>query len=165
MQVSAFILAGGASSRMGSDKALLPIAGMTLLSRTAQVVQRLVHRTGIIGPPRPSGTVPLHTILDECDGVPSEKGLPRGPLIGIVTALRHTQSPWNLIVACDLPYLSEAWLEWLLARAVRSRSQAVIPRTTNGLEPLAAVYRRECAAPLTAALARGVRKVTAAIDE
>ena len=89
----------------------------------------------------------------------------RGPLAGISTALAATRLPWNLIVACDLPYLSSAWLEWLLSRAIRSRGQVVIPHTGRGLEPLAAVYQRECGAPIAAALARGARKVTDVIEE
>ena len=76
-----------------------------------------------------------------------------------------TRSRWNLIVACDLPYLSAEWLDWLLSRALRSRGEAIIPRTERGIEPLAAVYRRECGAPIAAALARGVRKVSDAIEE
>lgn len=164
-QVSAFVLAGGASSRMRTDKALLRIAGVTLLARTAHLIQPLVWEITVVGPPRRNASTPLPTIPDQPIAEPSAKLPSPGPLAGIATALAHTQSPWNLIVACDLPYVSQSWLEWLLARAVRSRSQAVIPRTANGLEPLAAVYRRECGPAIVAALARGVRKVTTAVDE
>ena len=70
-----------------------------------------------------------------------------------------------MVVACDLPYLSAEWLNWLLSRAFRSRGEAVVPQTKRGIEPLAAVYRRECGVPIAAALARGVRKVSDAIEE
>jgi molybdopterin-guanine dinucleotide biosynthesis protein A len=89
----------------------------------------------------------------------------RSPLVGIATALTATNAPWNLILACDLPYLTAEWLDWLLARAIDSDGQIVMPRTSGGLEPLAAVYRMECAAPIVAALGRGVRKVTDAIAD
>ena len=56
------------------------------------------------------------------------------------------------------------WLDWLLSRAVRSPCDAVVPRTERGIEPLAAVYRRDCSAAVAAALARGVRKVSDAIE-
>ena len=92
------------------------------------------------------------------------RGNRRGPLAGSLP-LTDTQLPWNLIVACDLPYLSAAWLDWLLSRTIRSRAQVVIPRTGRGLEPLAAVYRRGCGADIAAALARGARKVTEVIAE
>jgi molybdopterin-guanine dinucleotide biosynthesis protein A len=89
----------------------------------------------------------------------------RTPLAGIATALNATKMPWNLILACDLPYLTAVWLDWLLERSVASSAQILIPRTSRGLEPLAAVYRRECAAPIVAALERGIRKVTDALAE
>ena len=89
----------------------------------------------------------------------------QGPLAGIASALNSTDTVWNLILACDLPYLTSEWLDWLLARATVSDRQIVMPRTAGGLEPLAAVYRRECAAPIVASLARGIRKVTDAMEE
>ena len=89
----------------------------------------------------------------------------RTPLVGIATALNSTKSPWNLILACDLPYLTAEWLDWLLARADNSSAQIVMPRTSGGLEPLAALYRKECGAPIVAALERGIRKVTDAMAE
>jgi molybdopterin-guanine dinucleotide biosynthesis protein A len=70
-----------------------------------------------------------------------------------------------LIVACDLPYLSAEWIGWLLSRALHSRGEAVVPRTERGIEPLAAVYRRDCNDMVAGALARGVRKVSDAIAE
>ena len=86
-------------------------------------------------------------------------------MAGIAAALAATQWGCRLVVACDLPYLSTEWLDWLLSRALRSRGEAVVPQTRRGIEPLAAVYRRECGAPIAAALARGVRKVSDAIGE
>lgn len=163
-QVAAFILAGGSSSRMGVDKAALRFGGVPLLVRTAWLIRPLVIDVAIIGSPRRYVAMPLRTIPD-LPVIEGSKESPCGPLGGIATALTYTHSPWNLIVACDLPYLSEAWLDWLLARAVHSREQAVVPRTVRGLESLAAVYRRECAATIAVALARGVRKVTEAIGE
>jgi molybdopterin-guanine dinucleotide biosynthesis protein A len=62
-----------------------------------------------------------------------------------------------------IAYLTAEWLDWLLARAIDSDGQIVMPRTSGGLEPLAAVYRMECAAPIVAALESGVRKVTDAM--
>jgi molybdopterin-guanine dinucleotide biosynthesis protein A len=53
----------------------------------------------------------------------------------------------------------------MLSRAADSSAQIAMPRTSRGLEPVAAVYRRECAAPIMAALERGVRKVIEAMAE
>jgi molybdopterin-guanine dinucleotide biosynthesis protein A len=169
-QVAAFLLAGGASSRMGQDKGLLEFDGVPLIVRTSRLLEPLVAGVTLVGSARSYAGLDLSTIPDQAAGEKrvAEKApgkLSGGPLNGIAAALAATRSPWNLIVACDLPYLTAAWLEWLLARAVHSRAQAVIPRTERGLEPLAALYRRECGPPIAGALARGVRKVTDAIGE
>jgi molybdenum cofactor guanylyltransferase len=164
-QVAAFILAGGASSRMGRDKALLDFGGVPLIVHTARLIEPLVAEVTVVGPRRQYAAMGLRAIADHDTADQGSKGTRLGPLAGIAAALTATRLSWNLIVACDLPYLSAAWLDWLLSRAIRSRGQAVIPRTGRGLEPLAGVYRRECGAPIAAALARGARKVTDAIEE
>ena len=164
-QVAAFILAGGASSRMGRNKGLLDFGGVPLIVHTARLIDPLVASVTVIGAPRRYAATGLHAIADQNTAERESNGIRRGPVAGIAAALASTRSPWNLIIACDLPYLSGAWLEWLLSRAIRSRGQVIIPRSARGLEPLAAVYRRECGGPIAAALARGVRKVTDAIRE
>lgn len=164
-QVTGFILAGGASSRMGRDKALLDFGGVPLILHTARLLEPLVDEVIVVGPPGRYKKLGLRAIADD-EHILNRRDRPgRGPLAGIAAALSATQSRWNLILACDLPYLSAEWLDWLLSRALGSRSEAVIPRTDRGIEPLAAMYRRECAATITAALARGVRKVSEAIEE
>jgi molybdopterin-guanine dinucleotide biosynthesis protein A len=74
--------------------------------------------------------------------------------------LRASSAPWNLIVACDLPYLTKPWLEFLVTRALASQADAVVPTNTRGAEPLCAVYHQRCEPAIRAALERGVRKVT-----
>jgi molybdopterin-guanine dinucleotide biosynthesis protein A len=164
-QVAGFILAGGASSRMGRDKGLLDFGGVPLILHTAQLLEPLVAEVTVVGSASRYAKLGLRGIADDAQAQcgPVRPGC--GPLAGIATALAATHSHWNLIVACDLPYLSAEWLAWLLSRALRSRGEAVVPRTERGIEPLAAAYRRECGAPIAAALARGVRKVSDAIEE
>jgi molybdenum cofactor guanylyltransferase len=152
---------------MGRDKGLLDFGGVPLILHTARLLKSLVDEVTVVGSPHRYAALGLRAIADGDDGQaqdgPHERG--SGPLAGIAAALAATPLPWNLIVACDLPYLSAEWLDWLLSRALRSRGAAVIPRTGRGIEPLAAVYRRECAAPIAAALARGVRKVSDAVAD
>jgi molybdenum cofactor guanylyltransferase len=151
---------------MGRDKALLDFGGVPLILHTVRLVKPLVSEVTIVGSPGRYAALGLHAIADsdaQPRRGPQERAL--GPLAGIATALAAAHSRWNLIIACDLPYLSADWLDWLLSRALHSRGEAVIPRTERGIEPLAAVYRRECAAAIAAALAQGVRKVSDAIEE
>ena len=152
---------------MGRDKGLLDFGGVPLILRTARLLEPLVAEVTVVGSPSRYASLGLRAIADK-DQTQAHDGPDRpvfGPLAGIATALSVTQLPWNLIVACDLPYLSAEWLDRLLSRALRSRKDAVVPRTERGIEPLAAVYRRECGGPIAAALARGVRKVSEAIEQ
>jgi molybdopterin-guanine dinucleotide biosynthesis protein A len=164
-QISAFILSGGASSRMGSEKGLLEFGGEPLIVRTAHLLEPLVAAITVVGSPEHYRALGLHAIADRDFSCVDDQGGFPGPLVGIASALTETDTIWNLILACDLPYLTTEWLDWLLARAMLSSQQIVMPCTSKGLEPLAAVYRRECALPIVASLGRGVRKVTDAVQD
>ncbi len=164
-QISAFILSGGASSRMGKEKGLLTFGGEPLIVRTVRMLDPLVASVTVVGSPERYAALGLRAIADRDFTKGGETSDVPGPLAGIATALTATGTPWNLILACDLPYLTSEWLEWLLGRAADSGQQIVMPRSTGGLEPLAAVYRRECAEPIVASLKLGVRKVTDAMEQ
>lgn len=162
-QVAAFILAGGDSLRMGRHKALLDFAGTPLIVETVRLLEPLMSEIVVVGSPERYAGLALRVIRDRKFGRSDERS--QGPLIGIASALTVTQTPWNLILACDLPYLTGAWIDWLLFRATGSSAQVVVPRTANGVEPLAAVYRRECVSAINASLSRGVRKVSEALGD
>jgi molybdenum cofactor guanylyltransferase len=161
--IAGFIVAGGQSSRMGVDKGLLEIAGVPMIVRAARLVESVVGAAaGIVGTPEKYEGLGLRAIADDCPGC--------GPLGGIATALRASEADWNLIVACDLPYLTREWLEYLLQRARDSEAEAVVPmnlapQNRRGAEPLCAVYHRGCEPELRRALERGVRKVTDGLAE
>jgi molybdenum cofactor guanylyltransferase len=164
-QVSAFILCGGTSSRMGEPKGLLKFGEQPLILRIAGLVEPMVSAVTVVGLPQCYAGLGLRVVEDANFGIPDEKGKTAGPLSGIASSLSSTPTDWNLILACDLPYLNAGWLDWLLARAMASSCQIVMPRTAGGLEPLAAVYRRECAEPIIEALRRGVRKVSDTLEQ
>jgi molybdenum cofactor guanylyltransferase len=151
-QVAGFILAGGESSRMGRDKALLEIGGVALIVRTARLVESVVGAPVVIGGTEASRALGLRSIADDFPGA--------GPLGGIATALRASNAEWNLVVACDLPYLTKEWLDFLVARALASSADAVLPMNTRGAEPLCAIYNKRAESAIRSALERGTRKVT-----
>jgi len=163
ISVAGFIMAGGESSRMGVDKGLLEIAGVPMIVRAARLVESVVGAPAVVvGTPEKYRASGLRAIAD--DG-------PRcGPLGGIATALRASDAEWNLIVACDLPYLTRKWLEYLLQRARDSDAEAVVPlnlapANKRGAEPLCAVYHKGAEQAMRRALERGVRKVTDGLAE
>lgn len=151
-----YVLAGGLSSRMGRTKALLEISGAPLVVRAARLVASVCPSVAIVGSPEEYGQFGFPAIPDD---------QPRlGPLGGIVTALGRSAADWNLVIACDLPYLTTEWLRFLLNRARTSRARVVLPVSAAGPEPLCAVYHRESAAEVRRQLQSGVLKVTRALE-
>ena len=137
---------------MGRAKALLEIAGEPIILRLARLIRDTTcHDATIIG----SGAPVVNGLIVVPDDWPGA-----GPLGGIATALHHSDSDWNLILACDLPYLTQGWLAHLIERGRASSADALIPMNDHGAEPLCAMYRRRGAGPLRAALERGTRKVS-----
>ena len=152
---------------MGREKASLLIGGEPLILRTIRVVEPYVASVAIVGNCKQAAILGFKPLEDHNFGERNEATAPPGPLVGIATALAATPTEWTLILACDLPYLTEQWLAWFLERTKRSSrsdDQVILPRTPGGVEPLAALYRRECGEPIAAALARGIRKVTDALE-
>jgi molybdenum cofactor guanylyltransferase len=150
--VAGFVLAGGQSSRMGRDKALVELAGEPMLVRMVRLLEQAAAPVTVIGPPERYAHLTLRVVPDDRPGL--------GPLGGIATALRIAVADWNLIVGCDLPYLTAEWLRFLAARTRGSPAWAVVPETSRGLEPLVAVYHRRARGAFVEALERGRRKLT-----
>jgi molybdenum cofactor guanylyltransferase len=150
-QIAGFILAGGESSRMGRDKALLELGGESLIVRTARLVEAVVGDAFVVGDAPAYRALGLRTIADDWPGA--------GPLGGIATALRASSVPWSLVVACDMPYLTKAWLEFLVSRALASQADAVVAMNGGGAEPLCAAYSKRAERSFRALLDGGMRKV------
>lgn len=129
------------------------------------MVQPLVNRASVIGPPEVYASLGLTVIADQEFGVPHRGEIKRskGPLAGIATALRNASTPWNIILACDLPYLNREWMAWLMNRCTQSDAQVILPQTSRGLEPVAAMYRADCAEPIVREISRGVSSVIEAL--
>jgi molybdopterin-guanine dinucleotide biosynthesis protein A len=139
--VAAFILAGGASRRMGQDKALLPAGSRTLLEIMAAKAGTLTERIAIVGPTERYGHLGWPVLPDEV--------ALSGPLSGLVTALRAGWAEWNLVLACDLPYIPGPFLRQIFDTAKNSRALAV---HAEG-QPLCGVYHARCLPAAEAALA------------
>jgi len=147
-----FVLVGGRSSRMGRDKARLPLHGKTLVEHVASAVAEAAGSVTLVGAPDRYQSLGFPILPDSRPGA--------GPLAGIHTALSASRADWNLIAACDMPVISAPFLQSLLAAAESSAADCLIPSGASGLpEPLCAVYHSRCRAAIQAALDRGVRKV------
>lgn len=152
MLASGFVLAGGRSSRMGTDKAFLDFDGRTLLARSLDLLCALTTEVRIVGPAdkfAAYGSV----IEDVYAG--------RGPLAGIHAALTASTTELNLILAVDLPLITESLLRFLIEQSAASEAVVTVPRVAGGYQPLCAVYRRAFAPIAQAALESGKNKIDA----
>ena len=148
--LTAFILAGGKSSRMGRDKAFVQIEGVTLLHRALVLARTLTPAVWIVGDP-PKFTSINPAIGDVHPG--------HGPLGGIHAALNASETDLNLILAVDLPFLETKFLEYLVAEARTTHATVTVPESGGRLHPLCAVYRRHFAGFAEKALLAGKNKI------
>ena len=154
--VTAFILAGGKSTRMGTDKAFVDYEGRTLLARALDLARSITPDVRIVGSPEefaPFAPV-VEDIFRDC-----------GPLSGIHAALRSSPSELNVMLALDTPFVSWAFLQYLISQA-QSAPEAVlvVPRDSEGWQPLCAVYRREFAEAAERALLAGRNRIDLLFD-
>ncbi|NDQ58422.1 MAG: molybdenum cofactor guanylyltransferase [Acidipila sp.] len=149
---------------MGRDKALLELGGLTLVARAARILlSGLTDPVKVVGPSRQLAPVLAPLVGPPECSVISDDYPGTGPLGGIASALMHSERRWNLIVACDMPYLTQDWLKYLVHRALVCSADVVLPESDYSgerrPEPLCAVYHQRASAPIRAALERGVRKI------
>jgi molybdopterin-guanine dinucleotide biosynthesis protein A len=155
--IGGFVLAGGGSTRFGQDKALVRIRDETLLATLWSVLRKATDRVTIVGSREKYAHLGVECVPDLWPG--------EGPLGGIITALlaaahERRRGEWQLIIGCDMPFLTGEWLEYLVERALASTAEVVAPKSAHGLEPLCACWRASAAQKLQRAFEGGVRKVT-----
>lgn len=148
--ITAFVLAGGKSSRMGSDKAFLRLGDETLLSRALKLAGAVAGEVRIVG-----GANKFAGFGQVIEDVYRD----RGPLGGIHGALLSSATELNLILAVDLPFVVPEFLEYLLFQARESGAMITVPRVAGGLQPLCAAYRRGFAKVAEQSLRQGKNKI------
>ena len=134
------IQAGGESRRMGQDKALMPFLGRPLIQRIVARLSAAADELVIItNQPAAYGFLGLPLYSDIRPA--------RGALGGLHTALASAHQPFVAVIACDMPFASSS-LVTFAAHVINDEDvDVVIPLTTNGYEPLHAVYRRDICLP------------------
>jgi molybdopterin-guanine dinucleotide biosynthesis protein A len=144
--ISAAILAGGRSRRMGKAKALLPYRGRPLVTPVYETLLTVFEDIFLVtNDPGLFDFLPCPKIPDRIPG--------KGPVSGLDAALRYSRNPHVLVVACDAPFLSPSLLKLLTEKAVEA--DLVIPYGPNGPEPLCAVYGKGCLPPIEDSLRKG----------
>lgn len=165
-----FVQAGGGSTRFGEDKALVKLAGKTMLERMGGLLESVCHDVRIVASPGRYQDSRWPVLVDRWPG--------EGPLGGILTALHSIDSfadsdqakdkgdsscPLALILSCDMPFLTAEFLRFLMDRAQHSEAQVIVPEYSQRLEPLCACWCTACLPTVQAAFDSGIRKVTEAM--
>ena len=158
--IDGYILAGGASSRMGADKAKLVLAGATFVERAARALSALTDKIAVVGAEIPTDAVAAFdgtTLRRVPDAEVSLNGRQNAAIKGLYSALVDSGREWVAVLACDLPFVSKEIFKLLLEVAKRDNFDAVVPIQPDGrVQPLAALYRRRATRDAVgASLARG----------
>ncbi len=149
--LSAFILAGGKSTRMGTDKALIDYQGQTLLACALDLARSVTADVRIVGGREKFAAFApvVEDIFRDC-----------GPLGGIHAALLASHAELNIMLAVDMPFISPEFLRYLMAQArATGGAEVIVPRTGGRSQPLCAIYRRQFAAAAERALRAGQNKI------
>jgi molybdenum cofactor guanylyltransferase len=159
-QLTAIVLAGGKSSRMGTDKALIPIQDVPMLQLVCTAAADCANKIYVVTPWQEHYQ---HLILPKTEFV-REVPLPgetvnQGPLVGFAQGLVHVTTEWVLLLACDMPKLRGAVLrEWVNELdGVNDEVIALLPRNDFCWEPLCGFYRSSCLTGLMEFINKGGR--------
>jgi molybdopterin-guanine dinucleotide biosynthesis protein A len=133
--ISAVILSGGESSRMGTNKAFIEMDGERIIDRIVKLLSAFFPEV-IIVTNSPLDYAYLNARI-ATDIIPQ-----KGSLGGIYTGLFYSSHPYSLVVACDMPFLKKEVIEYLIKKI--DHNDVVIPHLNDGYHPLHAIYSRRC---------------------
>src|SRR5215831_7525141 len=131
--LSAFVLAGGRSSRLGRDKALVTLGDRNFLQIALDNARAVCPAPIIVG---------ASSLYAEFGEVIEDRIPGCGPLGGIHAALSATPSDLNLVLSVDMPLMDSNFLKWLAKQAAETTASVTVPLSGGRLQPLCAVYRR-----------------------
>ncbi len=145
-EAAGIVLAGGKSTRMGTNKALLPLGPESMLATIVTALQPLFPEIIVVtNTPACYRQLPVRLVADVIPG--------RGPLSGFHAGLLASPCRYNFIVACDMPFLAPDFISYLMEQA--PGYDAVVPRRGEYRQPLHAVYSRRCLKAIETCLLEG----------
>jgi molybdopterin-guanine dinucleotide biosynthesis protein A len=159
LDITCIVLAGGKGLRLGRDKVQETVGNSNLLQRALSQLAPfdcdiIIVTAGAKPLPRVNGYQGFRIVTDIYPG--------KGALGGIYTGLAESKSPYNLVVACDMPFLNQALLRYMIELA--AGFDLVVPRLGEMVEPLHAVYAKSCLVPIKGLLRQGSLEVRALFD-
>lgn len=147
--ISGVILVGGKSLRMGRDKALLKLGGVPLYARMLQALERIFVDVILVGD--------RGDRFSACGRPVYPDIYPGSALGGLFSGLFHARTEYIFVASCDTPFPNEALIRHICSSV--GASDAVVPISADGLEPLFAVYHKTCLSPMKQLLERGTFRI------
>ena len=150
-KVSGIILAGGKSSRMGTNKALIELGPLKIIEHIVSVYSEIFEDIIIVSNNPAEYSYLGHKVIR--DIIPS-----KGPLSGIHAGLHEAKHFHSFVAACDMPFLQKDLIELLVEKCVNF--DVTVPQLGRFLQPLYAVYSKNCIAPIEESLDKDIFKIT-----
>jgi molybdopterin-guanine dinucleotide biosynthesis protein A len=143
LPITAAILCGGKSSRMGRQKAFLPYEGKTLIERRFESIREMFAEVVLVAnDPEAYSQLSVNVVKDI---IPN-----RGPLVGILSALLVSQYDYTFVIACDMPLIDNKLIREMCQQ--REGKDVLVLSHEAGIEPLLGVYSKRCVEPLEQAI-------------
>jgi len=153
--ISGFILAGGKSSRMGTDKALLLVQDEPLLKRMIRLLEPFCKTIAISGNKMDYNVFNIELVEDLYTGC--------GPISGIISSLKHSSTEWNLLVSVDVPFINDAFIQNLISHV--GNYDCIIAEHEGRVEPLMGLYKRQIIPVVEEMISQGDYKLTRLLDK
>jgi len=153
--ISGYVFAGGKSSRMGFNKAFLPIHNKPLLQHMIELVDPFCEQVAISGQDSAYEVFNLELVPDvypDC-----------GPISGLFSVLQHSSTDWNLIVGVDVPFLDAELISYLIS--FQNQYDCIIPVHHSGIEPLVGLYHRRIRPVIATQINQRIFKLTKLLNE
>lgn len=132
--INAYILAGGKSSRMGTDKGLLLFEGKAMILYVIEQMQPIFDNLVIVSNNPEYEKFGLEVIPDLIKDI--------GPAGGIYTALKHSKTKLNFMVSCDMPFITKEAIVFIIENT--NESQIILLENQGKIEPLFGIYSKDC---------------------
>jgi molybdopterin-guanine dinucleotide biosynthesis protein A len=147
--INGYILAGGISSRMGTDKGMMLLNGKPMVEHVIEQLKPAVDKVVIISNNPEYEKLGLEVIPDLIKDI--------GPAGGIYTALKYSDTNYNFMVSCDMPFITPEAVKFMVQKAIES--QIIVPVSKGQMEPMFGVYSKDCLTLWSALIEKGLLKL------
>jgi len=153
--ITGIILAGGQSSRMGTDKGLLKLDSITFVERIINSLNSLVNKIIIVSDNSDYDAFGYERVEDIIKD--------SGPLAGLYSGLYHSKTEYNLVLSCDVPFVNDMVLKKLIVE-MEDTVDVVQFKSQNKTIPLVALYRKQCMNICLELLKQDEKRLRVALD-